>query len=528
MVDGPDSHPETDRIGLGPLEERRRRRVLPERAAVDRPLAVGLESEYRIDLERLRFTPAFARLADVTQVVSAGATDGVVHNRLSHSIKVTVVARSIAVSLLHTEDPAALAALGGLNHVVCQAAAIAHDLGHPPFGHLGERTLDRLAREDFGLADGFEGNAQTFRIITELEVHDIGTDGLNLTAATRGGVLKYPWGRFHVPDPHPFTWAERPRGAGRGLDGPGSVKFNAYVPDLSEMSQVIGLLGLPPGRQTLECAVMDLADDIAYSLHDLEDFHRSGVLQYSPIASEFRGWMRDRVTLEAMATEDLGRLGQVPGGSLDRLRRRAEHKDAWVYDEELFARAVEVIGADFVDDVLARPYDGSMNADRAISAFVGRWLDELVGSARLNPDAGPRAPLVTVRPLAWHQILVLKFIHQQFVLERPDLAMVQRGQAGVLKQLVHTLDAWLSDRLDGRRAPQRLRDLVEVAERGYQRVREEQPWLLDDADEAAIARMARGRGIIDFVAGLSDSQAFAYSTRLGTGSSGLLWASGAL
>lgn len=510
------------------LEQRRLERVHSEEPAADRPLAVGLESDYRIDLERLRFTPSFARLADVTQVVSSGATDGVVHNRLTHSIKVTVVARSIAVALLKSESPERLAALGGLNHVVCQAAAVAHDLGHPPFGHLGERTLDRLAREEFGLADGFEGNAQTFRIITELEVHDIGSDGLNLTTATRAGVLKYPWGRFHYPDPHPFTWDERPRGAGRGVDGEGSAKFNAYIPDLSEMASVIEALELPPGRQTLECAVMDLADDIAYSLHDLEDFHRSGVLQYSPIASEFRGWLRDRTTLATLDDADLGRLGQVPGGSLERLRRRAETKDGWVYDEELFAHAVKTIGDDFIDDVLARPYDGSMDSDRAISAFVGRWLDELVSSAGLNPQQGARAPLVTVQPRQWHEILVLKFIHQQFVLERPDLAMVQRGQSGVIAQLVHTLDAWLSDRLDSRRAPQRLLDLVDIAELGYRRVRDEQPWLLDSTDAGALARMARGRGIIDFVAGLSDSQAFAYSTRLGAGSSGLLWASGAL
>lgn len=524
MMDKHDRRPAAD----PDLEKRRLQRVHLEDPDVYRPLSVGVESEYRTDLERLRFTPSFARLADVTQVVTPGATDGVVHNRLTHSIKVTVVARSIAIALLRSSPPERLSALGGLNHVVCQVAAIAHDLGHPPFGHLGERTLDRLARDDFGLADGFEGNAQTFRIITELEVHDIGTDGLNLTAASRAGVLKYPWGRFAVPDPHPTTWEERPRGAGRGIDGPGAGKFNAYVPDLGEMVSVIDLLGLEPGRQTLECAVMDLADDIAYSLHDLEDFHRSGVLQYSPIANEFRSWLRDRASLHLMASDELGRLGQIPGGSLERLRRRAEAKDRWVYDEELFAEAVRIIGADFIDDVLARPYDGSMDSDRSISAFVGRWLDELVASARLNEHGGARAPLVTVAPLAWHQILVLKFIHQQFVLERPDLAMVQRGQASVLKHLVHMLDEWLSDRLDGRRAPQRLLDLVEVAEQGYRRVRDEEPWLLGNVDTTAVARMARGRGIIDYVASLSDSQAYAYSTRLGTTGSGVLWASGAL
>ena len=121
--------------------------------------------------------PVLSRLADVTQVVTAGATSGVVHNRLTHTIKVTAVARTIAVRLLRTEDRELLGDLGGLDHVVVQAAANAHDLGHPPFGHLGERVLDRLARERFGLADGFEGNAQTFRILTELEVLGPGDAG---------------------------------------------------------------------------------------------------------------------------------------------------------------------------------------------------------------------------------------------------------------------------------------------------------------------------------------------------------------
>ena len=133
----------------------------------DPPYAAG-ESAFRIDLERIRFATALSRLADVTQVVTSMATSGVVHNRLTHTIKVTAVARAIAVRLLRTEDHDLLHDLGGLDHVVVQAAATAHDLGHPPFGHLGERVLDRLARERFGLADGFEGNAQTFRILAEL------------------------------------------------------------------------------------------------------------------------------------------------------------------------------------------------------------------------------------------------------------------------------------------------------------------------------------------------------------------------
>ena len=87
-------------------------------------------------------------------MISAGATGGVVHNRLTHSIKVTAVARAVAVRLLPIADRELLRELGGLDHVVVQAAANAHDLGHPPFGHLGERVLDQLLRERFGLQTG--------------------------------------------------------------------------------------------------------------------------------------------------------------------------------------------------------------------------------------------------------------------------------------------------------------------------------------------------------------------------------------
>ena len=129
------------------------------------------EGAFRADLERIRFSPYFSRLAAVTQVISQGAAGQVVHNRLTHTIKVTAVARAIATAVRSGPDAALADELGGCDPVVVQAAASAHDLGHPPFGHLGERILDRIARSRFGLADGFEGNAQTFRIMTELDVH---------------------------------------------------------------------------------------------------------------------------------------------------------------------------------------------------------------------------------------------------------------------------------------------------------------------------------------------------------------------
>jgi dGTPase len=498
------------------------------RPEVDGPATPG-ESGFRSDLERIRFAHAFSRLSEVTQVVAANATSGVVHNRLTHTLKVTAVARAVAVRLLRTEDRELLRRLGGLDHVVVQAAANAHDLGHPPFGHLGERALDRLARERFGLVDGFEGNAQTFRILTELEVHGPGDEGLNLTAAVRAAVLKYPWARFHHPDPHPTTWDEPPRGAGHGVGGSGAAKFSTYLIDLPEMLQALAAFpDLPAGRQTLECSVMDLADDIAYSLHDVEDFHRSGVLQFSPVSGEFRSWLDDRAELAALDLRTLAAAGRRPGAGLERLRRRLLTRESWVFDELTFADAVTTVGEEFVDGVLAAPYDGSMAADRAISGFVSRWIDHFISSVRPDPEPPVRSGHVSMSPQAWHEVSVLKFVHTYFILDRPDLAMFQRGQEQTISHLVTGFDHWLSDRGDAARAPRRLLDLVNAATFGYERIARTHPeWLDGRTGDAELARMGRGRGILDFVSGLTDTQATAFAATL-TGTSSLLWTNGAL
>src|SRR5699024_1861400 len=133
------------------------------------------------------------RLASVTQVIPPAGCGTVIHNRLTHSIKVSAVARPIAITLTNADEGTRVLVsdLGGCDPVVVQAAAAAHDLGHPPFGHLGEKELDRVARSLLHLDAGFEGNAQTFRILTALDSCDATPRGLNLTRAVRAGVLKY-------------------------------------------------------------------------------------------------------------------------------------------------------------------------------------------------------------------------------------------------------------------------------------------------------------------------------------------------
>src|SRR3954462_11951786 len=185
---------------------------------------------FRVDRDRIVASPFFARLAGVTQVISPGGSGLLVHNRLTHSLKVASVARGIVEKL---GDAPVLDKLGGCDADVVEAAALAHDLGHPPFGHLGERVLDRLSRERLRIADGFQGKAQSYRIVTSTEIRGEATIGLNLTNAVRAAILKYPWtrhGTVRYMDPPPRGPAPLPDDP----DG-GSLKFGAYSTEVDDM-----------------------------------------------------------------------------------------------------------------------------------------------------------------------------------------------------------------------------------------------------------------------------------------------------
>ena len=126
----------------------------------------GTRTPFQLDRGRILYSTSFARLAEITQVVRADHGH-VFHNRLTHSLKVGQLARRMAELLLQRQPDAAVD-LGGLDPDVAEAAGLAHDLGHPPFGHAAEKELNDLATNEG--VDGFEGNAQTFRILTRLEI----------------------------------------------------------------------------------------------------------------------------------------------------------------------------------------------------------------------------------------------------------------------------------------------------------------------------------------------------------------------
>lgn len=456
-------------------------------------------SPFRVDRDRVAASPFFARLAGVTQVVSPAASGLLVHNRLTHSLQVARVARAVAEGL--ADDPT-VAALGGVDPDVVEAAALAHDLGHPPFGHLGEQVLDGLARERLHLPDGFEGNAQTFRIVTTIDLHGPSGAGLDLTAAVRAAVLKYPWARQSHPTPHPSAALLPPRGGGPlpGAPDAGSAKFSCYTTELADLLDARSGLPVGPWQQSVEAAVMDTADDIAYAIHDLEDFHRVGVLQQAGVSAEIHGWCSGAAYRGAAG----------PGADLERLRRRLRDKDGWAYDDDAFAAAVTRVREDLVDGLLAVPFDGSMAGERAVAEFSARWTSRLAGGVIVDPDPPVRSAHIALATAQWHEVAVLKFVHQQFVLRRADLASHQRGQATVLTALVGALHDWLDEDGDAPRLPPRLHDLVELSRA-----------------QLDTLPLARARAVIDYVASLTDGQATALLDVL-TGRSGRLWTDAAV
>ena len=486
--------------------DRASRQVPEPRSSAD---VTGEHSQFRLDLERIRFSPYFSRLSAVTQVIAQPGAGPLIHNRLTHSIKVTAVARAIAVKLTDAASPTRAFALEhGCDAVVVQAAASAHDLGHPPFGHLGERVLDRLARESLGLADGFEGNAQTYRIVTALDVSEAAPRGLNLTAAVRTAVAKYPWTRYLDGDA--LGDGLLPRGLRRTANGIEVLKFSAYGIDAGDLQQA--RRGHPPTQQSLECSIMDIADDIAYSIHDVDDFYRAGLLSEGAVAREFRGWLRFGAQLRDLDDEAIvARRSAPPGSALEGLRRKLRRSDPWISDDDAFADAVAVVAEDLVDGLLAISFDGSIASERALSSFTNRWISHLQSSVVPAPEDEARTGLVTLDRPAWHEVEILKFVHRHFILDRSDIVLYQRGLSRVLTRAVKGLTAWVHDEHDRDRVPQRLKELVEIATAGYAQLRDERPEGIPLPEAAEVQSLGVGRGVIDYVASLSDDQALAVS-----------------
>ena len=205
-----------------------------------------------------------------------------------------------------------------------------------------------------------------------------------------------------------------------------------------------------------------------------------------------------------------------PGYPTERLRRQIKRKDGWISDDDAFATAVEHVRKELVDGLLAVSFDGSIEAEQSVAGFSARWTRRLVDAIEVVAQPTVRSGHVVLGVAQWHEVQILKSVHRRFVLTRPDLAMHQRGQAGLLTTLVEALLSWIEDPEEAARLPQRLQDLIDLAEAELEDTPETGPPV------ASRRARAQGRAIVDFVAALTDGQAIALLDAL-SGRSGQLW-----
>ena len=402
-------------------------------------------SDFERDRARVLHSAALRRLAAKTQVVRAASAD-FPRTRLTHSLECAQIGRELGQEI-------------GCDPDLVDAACLAHDIGHSPFGHNGEAALNEFAAP-FG---GFEGNAQSLRLLTRLEPKVEGA-GLNLTRATLDATLKYPW-----------------------LGEPGT-KFGAYAED----AEVFGWIrqGAPDRRPCLEAQVMDWADDVAYSVHDMEDGFHAGLITVKNLKSATE---RAEVSRTAIA-----------------------YCPAEVTEAEL----TEILEALLALDIWPASYDGGPGTVAALknltSELIGRFCvaaqQATLTAARPSPPhptpAATQHPDLTspfshTSPIGHSftryaadlvvprqqrlECALLKAITARYVMSRAGVIAVQARERELLTELAHAIE---------RGAPQTLDPLLRPS------------W------EAAGTGAARRRVVVDQVASLTDTSAIAWHHRL--------------
>ena len=348
-------------------DEHAQARLLPETGQR------GRRTPFQRDRARVLHSGALRRLAGKTQVVEPGGPGiAVPRTRLTHSLECAQIGRELGAAL-------------GCDPDLVDAACLAHDLGHPPYGHNGETALDEAA----AACGGFEGNAQSLRVLTRLEVKVVG-GGLNLTRAALDAATKYPWPRRE-----------------------GNPKFGVYADDVEVFRWLRE--GAPGEAQPIETQVMDWADDVAYSVHDLEDGIVTGLVDLRALRSR-----DERAALAELAARhysDLaaGELAAVLDGMLDEPLWPGEH-------------------------------DGSDRSVAALkqltSTLIGRFCaaaEEATTAAHGDGPLTRYAADLVVPAQARAECALLKAITARYVMQRPGVTAAQAREREVVRELVEAL-----------------------------------------------------------------------------------------
>lgn len=449
--------------GGAPRSEPDKRQV--EKAGED-PARRGRSPAQR-DRDRILYCAAFHRLAHVTQVTAPEAGHSF-HNRLGHSLKVAQVGRRNAERLQDKAEKGELdercaALISTLDPDAVEASCLAHDLGHPPFGHIAEKALQDEAKTHLGPGfDAFEGNAQSFRIVTRLAIRDDGP-GLGLTRRTLDGLLKYPWQyTTDEEDKAHYKW-----GFYKGREDSEAGDEQAF----RHARPAAAVEPDPTEKRCLEAEIMDWADDLTYAVHDLDDFFRAGLIPLHQLL--------DRNSPES--------------GDLVRLFEEAELAESSSFPDYPVEGLVEATHRALTRAGPRASYGHTVRDRALMREFGSKLITQYLKAFSLK--ASGEEVVLDIEDDELCEVEALKLLVRVYVIRRPGLAVVQHGQERMIRELFKRyFEASASDdRGDRRIFPPGAKERLEKS---------------DGSDEE------RARVAIDLIAGLTESGAVKIHQRL--------------
>lgn len=363
------------------------------------------------DRDRIFHCRSFRRLSGVAQVVTSETTH-TYHDRLIHSLKVGQVGRRLAERFekeYSDEEDNTIENVGGLDPDVVETAALAHDLGHPPFGHIAEKKLDDKTTNN-GVPGGFEGNAQSFRIVVRVAPHSTDDyDGLDLTLASLNAMLKYPWSR--------------------GTGGDKRDKWGYYHSENEEFETVRNSLSPPDNEdRSAEAEIMDWADDIVYAIHDLTDFYMAGVIPLGELLrdtkerSEFLDYFENEHSSDIRGPWSAHHFLEV---NLPKIRSVADTIDDWDPLHSPFKNTrSEKSSLKFLSSSLLERYMGVPEEDN--------YNIELSTSSPDNYQPSDSYRWLSIPDILQNEVLLLKSITEKYVFNHPTLLAQEKGYEKII------------------------------------------------------------------------------------------------